>query len=102
MGEQRFMRDRQILEMSEMEWSVLSWRCCFTCSAEPTGDVCVCVLFLAYDCVRLQRPAGLRILHAHWCFSEGGGPNWLYLSLCVCAFLCARSNARLCVCVHAS
>lgn len=50
MGEQRFMRDRQILEMSEMEWSVLSLPCYFTRSAEPTGDVCV--LFLAYDCVR--------------------------------------------------
>lgn len=51
MGEQRFMRDRQILEMSVMEWSVLSLPCYFTWSAESTGDVCV--LFLAYDCVRL-------------------------------------------------
>lgn len=38
MSEQRFIRDRQILEMSEMEWSVLSLPCYFTWSAEPAGD----------------------------------------------------------------
>lgn len=46
MGEQRFMRERQILEMSEMEWSVLSLPCYFMRSAESTGGVCVCYFWL--------------------------------------------------------
>lgn len=46
MGEQRFGRDGHILEMSEMEWSVLSLLCYFTWSAEPTGDVRVCYFWL--------------------------------------------------------
>lgn len=54
MAEQRFMRNRQILEMSGMEWSVLSLLCYFTWSAEPAGDADSRprVLFLPYDCVR--------------------------------------------------
>lgn len=89
-GEQRFMRDRQILEMSEMEWSVLS--------AEPAGDGCV--LFLAYVCVRFWRPATLRFLHAHWCFSEGAGPNWLYLGVCACVRVCTLDSMYECICVY--
>lgn len=106
MSEQRFIRDRQILEMSEIERSVLSLTCYFTWSAEPTGDVCACSFwFMAVLGFRgpldseSYMPTGvsLKVVDLIGCIRLCVCVCWgVCACVCLCAevCLCACSNAR--------